>query len=65
MHLTPQDVAFVQLCIYASLKGVTLNGLPNYAALYEEFLSLARDHTGRHEATGADGKRISVLMIDE
>ena len=46
---TPHDVAFVELCIVATLTGVDVTDLEGYMDVYQDALLLAQDHPGWKE----------------
>ena len=52
MTVTPQDVAFVNLCLVAALQGKTLAGSVSVEADYSALLREAKKHVGEHVAPG-------------
>ena len=64
MHLTPADVAFIEVCVFANMQRMTLSGLDNLEGQYRAALRTAKANLGRHVAAGVPtGTKPSVLVI--
>lgn len=63
MRLSPQDVAFVELVVFATLSETTLMGLEDLESTYDGFVRDAIAHTGSYEVTDDNRHVISVLEV--
>ena len=65
MRLSPQDVAFMELVVFATLRNVSLLGLEDLETTYDNLVREAVRNCGKWEVQD-DSKRVtSILEIRE
>ena len=64
-YLTPADVAFVDLCVGATLRATNLKAMDSAEETYRASLTLTKAHLGKHVALGElpEGKRPPFIVI--
>ena len=65
MLVSVADVAWIDLCVRATLMKKKLSDLEDVPGMYDEMMDFARDNIGRHEIKDDNGKRLSALTIEK